>query len=86
MHTKLSNEDRERIIASHLRGTHPSKIAMFFNCSESAIRKIIKIYNDEGRVDKKQKGGSRRVSLTVEHKNLIKSYIEDNCSITLMKI
>ena len=44
------------------------------------------IFLNEGRIHKKLTGGQRRESLSINHKEAIKGYMESDCSITLREI
>ncbi|PIO68931.1 hypothetical protein TELCIR_09263 [Teladorsagia circumcincta] len=52
----------------------------------TTVDSIIKVYTKEGRVQQKRRGGVRGQKLTEEQIQLITSWVDDDCSITLKKI
>lgn len=81
---KVSDETRKRIIEAYMNLNIPKKeIARTFGIKISTIYAILKIYETEGRVEKKLRGGVRRKSISIENSTFIKQLIEEDCGITL---
>lgn len=83
---ETSNDDREKIINAYIGGNNPKKISEILNLNRSTVYRIIKIYNTENRIIKKQRGGIRNKKLTEEQKNIVRNWVDENCSITLKKL
>ena len=50
------------------------------------IKGIINVFQNEGRLVKKERGGIRRKALTDENKINIKRWVEEDCSLILKSI
>jgi transposase len=86
MKMKISSEARLRIIAAYNDRRNMTEIARLFKCSKSTVHRIVKTYLEEERIGTKAKGGLRSPVLSDVHVDAIKSYIDDNCTITLRSI
>jgi transposase len=82
----ISDENRQRIIEAYLNGYNAGDIAKILGFKRTSIYAIIKKFIDCNEISRKQKGGPRRISLTVEDKNCIKVWIDENCGLTLDQI
>ena len=83
---ETSNNDRQRIVDSYLNGMDVNSISDVLVINMRTARSIIKVYVTEDRIDKKLRGGIRNKKLSCEQKNLIRSWVDDDCSITLRAI
>jgi transposase len=83
---QLANQIREKIISSYLDGRKFSEIARLYSCNCSTVSRIIKTYLNEGRVKAMLRGGKRPRSLSNEHNEAIRSYIDEDCTISLERI
>jgi len=81
-----SNEDRERIISSYLKGITASEIGKMLNIKESTIYNIIRVYSGTGRIQRGKCGGNRPKILNEEMKLAIKTLVDDDCTISLKSI
>ena len=81
----FTKEMKERVIHGYKSNKHPSEIAGMFNCHRTTVDRIIKKFNEDGRVDSKQRGHRRKL-LHSEHQEAIRIWISENCSITLKAI
>ncbi|KAI5151651.1 hypothetical protein ENBRE01_2287 [Enteropsectra breve] len=82
----ISNENRQRIIKAYLHGHTTAEIASFLGFKRTSVYSIIKNYKDNKGIERGVKRGVRRKILTNEQEQLIKSWIDDNCSLTLSQI
>jgi transposase len=86
MGRELSNQDRNRIIDAYFKGCELQQIADILGCHRTTVNKVIQVYLKEGRIEKKQRGGTRRKSLNDFNKALLKSYMIEDCGISLRKM
>jgi transposase len=86
MAKELSKEIRERIIFAYKTGRHPKDIASFSGCHRTTVDRILAAYNRDGRIKAKLRGGKRPKILTDKHKNAIKKYLAEDCTISLDKL
>jgi transposase len=56
-------------------------IALTFNVKLTSVYAILSVFEKEGRVQKKLKGGPRRKLIGKDHKVFIKKAINDDCGI-----
>jgi transposase len=83
---KISDLDRQRIVNSYSAGQSAKSISEVLGIGKSAIYAVLKIYKQENRVEAKKRGGHQTKKLSDEHKQQIKSWVDENCSLTLRKI
>jgi transposase len=83
---KIQNEDRRKIIESYLDGKTAIKIASIFRFKRTSIYSIIKKYKDGKPVERMRKGGIKRKILSDSDISPIKSWIDEDYSITLKQI
>lgn len=83
---KTTNENRKLVIEAYVKGSNRKTIASMFNIRYHTVCAILKIYEKEGRYEKKLKGGARHKKLSVAQISEIKSWIDDDCGITLKYI
>jgi transposase len=83
MARNLSNDARERIINAYKNQKSIKLIAEMYNCSESTVSRIVKAYNNEGRVEAKLKSRGRLKIITEKHKAFIRGLIVEDCAIIL---
>lgn len=80
---ETSNEDRRRIIQAYLNNEDMNSIGRVLNININTIKGIIRLYEKNGRVDKMLRGGPRNRNLSLLQKDVIKNWVEEDCSITL---
>lgn len=80
---ETSNEDRRRIVDAHLAGEDMQNVARVLRLNRSTVHGIVKTFVDEDRVEKLQRGGQRPKKLTQEQEEAIRSWVNDDCSLTL---
>ena len=85
-YNQISDEDRKRIIKAYLKCMLPKNISTFLNIKIGAIYNIINVYKKENRFLKKNKGGIKNQKLNNIHKNQIKEWIDENCSLSLKSL
>jgi transposase len=86
MAKQLSNDMRERIIKAYMEGINTTYIANFAGCHRTTVKRIVELYNLEGRVKPNPRGGVKIQSLNEEQRDAIKRYISEDCSVTLEQI
>mgnify|MGYP003407081277 FL=1 len=74
------------IIDSYMTNHSVIEIASILNLKYKTVYSIIQVYKKENRIEQKLKGGPRRKALTEDHVDAIKSWIDENCGITLQHI
>jgi transposase len=82
----ILKEIRERIITAYMNNTDIKTISVLFGCTVTTVKRIISRFNEVGEVGPKTRDGSRNIKILNLHKDAIKSYIAENCSITLKEI
>lgn len=82
----ITDETRKLIVTSYLKGNSKKQIASMFNVKYHTICAIIKVYEKENRYEQKLKGGVRKRSLEENHIQAIRSWIDENCAMTLKAI
>ncbi|WKY07753.1 hypothetical protein Q1695_007318 [Nippostrongylus brasiliensis] len=81
----IGDVDKQRIIDAYLSGK-TLMISRIMGVKRTTIDSIIKIFIKDGRVKAKKRGGEKRdTKLPKEQKHLIKTWIDNDCSITLLK-
>ena len=86
MRSTLSNSTRESIIYNYNRGIAIKDISEILRVPKGTIYSIIKIYRRETRVNALPRGGDRRSKLKDEDKERIRSFVDDDPTITLRKL
>jgi len=81
--SKISNQDRERIVNSYINGNSILSISEVIDVKRTTANAIIKKYQTTGKVHADQRGGSRKQALSDEQKNIVKSLIDGNCTLSL---
>ena len=78
--------DRQRIIDAHIAGRSVATIAELLCLRRTTVYGIIRTYRNEDRVRKLLRGGPRNKKLQPEHKDRIREFVDDDCSITLRSL
>lgn len=81
-----TNFDRERIINSYINGSSVGEIARIMGLKRTTVHEIIKKYQTTGLIECEKRGGYNDKKLTQEQQNTIKSWVDDNCTLTLRSI
>ncbi|CAO3692986.1 unnamed protein product [Rhizopus stolonifer] len=82
---QLSNEDKTRVIDHFELGQSQKDIALKFNTSARTVSKIIKRYNNEGTVKRKE-GTGRPHIFTNRTRRLLRKIVKSNRGITRAEI
>lgn len=82
----LSNEKRQLIIKLSNEGKSNIEISKTLSCSRHQVYRAIKIFDTEGRDEKKITGGLKNRKLSQEHNDFIMDLVDEDCSITLKEI
>ena len=86
-YNKISNDLRERLIKALEAGSLRRKdAANVFNISYSSVVRIYNEYLKNGKIQKKIQGGKKQKKLQDSEINIIKSWLEENCTLTLKEI
>jgi len=83
---KISNELRNLIVQNYNDGKKESEIAQMLRLPKPSVVSILRVYQKEGRVDKKARGGPRLIKVTEEIKNFLWRTVDDKCDITLKSL
>ena len=80
---ETTNSDRKKIIEAYISGHCASEISTVLHLNRITVTNIIGTYTRTGRIEKLRRGGMRPSILNSEERNAIKSWIDENCTITL---
>jgi transposase len=83
---ETSNDDRNRIINAYLQAIPPDDISNTLKIPINTIKSIIRIYVKTGRIKKLKRGSSRVKKHNHEQLDTLKSWIDENCTITQNKL
>ena len=83
---ETSDVDRQRIIDSHNENIPVSVIAEVLRLKRTTLHGIIRTFLQEGRITKKARGGPRGKKLTPDQEEAIRSFVDQDCSISLRKL
>jgi len=83
---KVSNDDRERIVAKTLEGYSVSSIAAMYSKKYQTVNTIVKKYLKTGMILPKKRGGDRRSILSLEIKKQLLAYVDQECTRTLKQL
>ena len=81
-----SNSDHERIITAYLNGNSPSQISNLMDLKRTTVHQIIKKYQETGQIVAERRAGEKESKLNQEQKNAIKSWIDEDCTLSLRAI
>ena len=84
--SKISNEDRRRIIETSLESYSTAAIASMYNLKYQTVNSIIKRYLKTGEILVKKRGGDRRSKLSLEIKQQLLNYVDEECTKTLREL
>jgi transposase len=85
MKKEISKDLRELIVNAYEEGKSYTEIGKLFNCHRTTVKRIVVAYFDEGRILTMFRGVKLHI-LSLQHEDAIRSYISDDCSITLKRI
>ena len=82
----LTDDLRKRVVDAYKNGMSVDVIATAFGLPRSTAYGIIRMYQDEDRVESKKRGRPHEEKLSADDKETIKAWIDEDCSITLRQI
>ena len=85
-YNKISLECRRRIAAKVDAGISTKNIAESLEINYQTVNEIIKSYLKTGTVDPKPRGGDKRSILSIEQKEEVLSWVDNDCHLTLKNI
>jgi transposase len=80
---ETSDSDRARIVESYLDGESVKTIARILGLKRRAVYSAITFYKNENRIEKKKRGGPRNMKLTEIHRERIKEWVDNDCTLSL---
>ena len=83
---QISNEDRQRVVLAYIAKQSIADISNILQIKRQTVKSIVNIYNATGRIDKLKRGGQSRQKLTANDKEVIRGWVDDNCSLTLNQL
>jgi transposase len=86
MAKRISDDNRERIINGYNNQKTFTEMAELFCCDRTTIGRVVSTYLTEGRVGSRPCGGYKPNKLSDEHKDAIRAYIAEDCTISLETI
>ncbi|KII70225.1 hypothetical protein RF11_08287 [Thelohanellus kitauei] len=84
--TKISNENREKIVAKSLEGCTIPEIVKSFKLNYQTVNSILRQYSKTGKIFKSERGGDRHSKLTVQAKEKLFTYVDRESNLTLKQI
>jgi len=81
----ISDEIRKFLIESYLKESL-KQVSSIFGKQYHTVRAIIWVYKKEDRFKQKRKGGQRNKKLVEEQMQMIQSWIDEDCRLTLKSI
>uniref|UniRef100_A0A182LV06 Paired domain-containing protein n=1 Tax=Anopheles culicifacies TaxID=139723 RepID=A0A182LV06_9DIPT len=78
-----SDEDRNRVVTAYENGATPATISLVLNLKKGTVYGIIKKYQKEWQIEAKKRGGNRSKLLTPEAISDIRSWIDEDGTISL---
>ena len=85
-YSTTSDADRLRVVKAYLEGQRGESISDIMKLKRSTVDSIIKVYLTEGRTTALRRGGEQTKKLTDEHLVALREWIDDDCSISLIKL
>ncbi|KAI5151513.1 hypothetical protein ENBRE01_2188 [Enteropsectra breve] len=79
----LNNEERRQIINLYLNGQDAPQIAQIMSLKRTTVISVIKVFNSDGRITAKARGGPRGHKITDEARDAIRGWIDEDCGLTL---
>ena len=83
---KITAEDKRRIIEKSLDGISVKDISSMLSLKYSTVWRIVDQFNKTGDANEKKKGGGTRSKLTLDQKNEVLSWVDENCLLRLKDI
>ena len=83
---ETTDNERQRIVSAYLDHQPAKTIAAVLGLKLGAVYAAIYLYNRENRVQKHRRGGTRSSALTDEQKDIIKGWVDEDCSLSLRAI
>lgn len=80
VYNKISNERRRLIIEAYNRGENMKNLSTMFDVKYNTVRKIVTVYQNEGRINKNPKG-HRPKKLAINEKEQICDWVDENCTV-----
>jgi transposase len=81
-----SNEDRKRITDAYNSGSTIMQISSVMNIKRTTVHTIIKKYIESGSYESKRIGGNRPSKMNAYQKEVMKGWVDNDCSLTLKKL
>ena len=82
----ITDDLRRRIVDAHLGNMDYRLIANAFGIPRTTVEGILRTYRLENRVTSKKRGRAPREKLSQEDKEVVKQWVDDDCSLTLRVI
>ena len=83
---KITAEDKRRIIEKSLDGVSVKDIFSMLSLKYSTVWRIVDQFNKTVDANEKKRGGDRRSKLTLDQKNEVLSWVDENCLLRLKDI
>ncbi|KAI5150446.1 hypothetical protein ENBRE01_1498, partial [Enteropsectra breve] len=83
---RLNNDERRLIIDAYIAGHSVREIAIMFQLKRPAIYAVIKKYQRGEQIERRPHGGNHTKKLNETSKLLIRSWIDEDCGITLKNL
>ena len=80
---KVTNETKDLIIQKYHSGLGIKQICEFLQIPASTVGSIIKIFNENGSISNRKRGGDFSSKLNNDQKVELISWVDENASVTL---
>jgi transposase len=84
--TPVTTEIRKRIVGLALEGNGCTTISRILSLSRTTVSSIVSKFYSTGEAEAKTRGGDRRGKLTIDQENILCSWVDQNCLLTLKDI
>ena len=83
---KITAEDKRRIIEKSLDGISFKDISSMLSLKYLTVWRIVDQFNKKGDANEKKRGSDTRSKLTLDQKNEVLSWVDENCLFRLKDI
>lgn len=83
---QMSDDMRKKIVLKYETGKTAHEIAVELEINKKTVETVLMVFKKTGRINSIKKRAPKQKKITTNIKEYIKRLIEDDCSITLMKI
>ncbi|OAF64706.1 hypothetical protein A3Q56_07590, partial [Intoshia linei] len=86
VNSKYTDNDRKRILDQYEQGKRLTEISNIFNMPMSTVKNILNVFQKEGRIEKKARGGKTHYKITPAIVDYIQCLVDNQCWISLKNV